>query len=65
MAKLATVTERILARVSRADVCLLDTLFEAFPDRSRHEVFLELVRLSRQGKVVLKFERKVLPHADA
>lgn len=47
------VADRILATVSQMPGCLLDEVIMACPDLSWNQVFLEVDRLSREGRVCL------------
>jgi hypothetical protein len=54
MAQNATVTDRVLDAVSHAPGCLLDELLLACSDLTWNQVFLEIDRLSRTGRVRLR-----------
>ena len=49
------VTNRILGEIERAHGCDLDTLTKRLPDLSWSQVFSEVDRLSRRGKVLVTF----------
>jgi hypothetical protein len=51
------VTDRILGEVQRTNGCDLDTLTNSLSDLSWSQVFLEVDRLSRQGQVLVTFNR--------
>jgi len=55
MASQKPVTTRILGEVKRMDGCDLDTLTKSLPDLSWNQVFDEVDRLSRRGKVLVTF----------
>lgn len=54
MAQNATVTDRILDAVSQAPGCLLDELVFVCSDLTWNQVFLEIDRLNRTGRVRLQ-----------
>jgi predicted nucleic acid-binding Zn-ribbon protein len=47
------VTDRVLGTVQRAHGCDLDTLTSSLSDLSWGQVFLEVDRLSREGKILV------------
>ncbi len=51
MASRSPVTIRILKAVRRAHTCDLDTLADSLPDLTWNQVFLEVDRLSRLGRI--------------
>ena len=53
MAHEATVADQIIERVSYAPGCLLEDVVRACPGLTWNQVFLEVDRLSREGKMVL------------
>ncbi len=55
MASHKPVTDRILGEVKRTHGCDLDTLTKSLPDLSWGQVFNEVDRLSRQGKVLVTY----------
>lgn len=61
MAQRMTLTRRILRKAGAANGCLFKTLVRAFPREARRRVVREIVRLSRQGRVVLRFEDSGMP----
>ena len=55
MASHKPVTSRILGEVKRMHGCDLDTLMMSLPDLSWNQIFDEVDRLSRQGKVLVTY----------
>jgi len=55
MASKNPLTNRILGEVKRMHGCDLNTLTKSLPDLSWGQVFDEVDRLSRQGKVLVTF----------
>lgn len=55
MASRKPVTNRVLGEVQRTHGCDLDTLTKSLSDLSWDQVFLEVDRLSRQGKVLVTY----------
>jgi hypothetical protein len=56
MASHLPVTDRILGTVERTQGCDFDTLTNSLSDLSWSQVFLEVDRLSREGKVLVTFD---------
>jgi hypothetical protein len=56
MASKVPVADRILDAVKQTHGCDLDTLAESVPELSWNQVFLELDRLSRTGKIQVVFQ---------
>ena len=55
MASSQPVTDRILRAVKQSHGCDLDTLATSLPELTWNQVFFEIDRLSRNGKVVVTF----------
>lgn len=58
MAKMADVTRRVMEVVIRSPGCDLEEVMKECPDLTWNQVFFEVDRLSRNGFVTLKFEKR-------